>query len=186
MTVETARGAATKKRLQEAALQLFVEKGYDNTTVEEIAARAGLSHMTFFRYFPTKESVILDDPYDPAIASAVSATNPSLTPIERVKDGLALVARGIGSSLDSETRTRIRIAADNPRLRAGMWENNRRTEEALVEALTSTGVAEFDAHVAAGACLGALMAALLSWGTGDTDESLGDLIERALDQVVPS
>jgi AcrR family transcriptional regulator len=47
--------AQTRQRLQEQALRLFVERGYEATTVEQIVAAAGVSHMTFFRYFPTKE-----------------------------------------------------------------------------------------------------------------------------------
>ena len=57
--------AATKQSIQEHALRLFNEKGYDATTVEEIAAAAGVSHMTFFRYFPRKEAVVEYDEYDP-------------------------------------------------------------------------------------------------------------------------
>lgn len=50
--------AATESALQEAALALFVEKGYDQTTIEEIVARADVSRRTFFRYFGSKEEVI--------------------------------------------------------------------------------------------------------------------------------
>ena len=51
--------AATSDRIRACALRLFREQGYDATTVEQIAAAAGVSHMTFFRYFPTKEDVAL-------------------------------------------------------------------------------------------------------------------------------
>ena len=65
--------AATKHAIQEHALRLFVEKGYDATTVEEIAAAAGVSHMTFFRYFPRKEEVVEYDEYDPLLGDLVAA-----------------------------------------------------------------------------------------------------------------
>ena len=58
--------------LQRSALELFLRDGYDATTVAAIAGAAGVSQMTFFRHFPTKESVVLDDPYDPVIAERVA------------------------------------------------------------------------------------------------------------------
>ena len=65
--------AATKHSIQGHALRLFVEKGYDATTVEEIAAAAGVSHMTFFRYFPRKEEVVEYDEYDPLLEELIAA-----------------------------------------------------------------------------------------------------------------
>ena len=50
--------AHTERSLREAALKLFASQGYDTTTIEEIAEKAGVSARTFFRYFPTKESVL--------------------------------------------------------------------------------------------------------------------------------
>ena len=66
--------AATRDRIRASALRLFGEQGYDATTVEQIAAAAGVSHMTFFRYFPAKEDVALSDSYDPMIAAAITQT----------------------------------------------------------------------------------------------------------------
>ena len=63
--------AETRRSIQEHALRLFLEKGYDATTVEEIAAAAGVSHMTFFRYFPNKHAVVENDDYDPMIAELI-------------------------------------------------------------------------------------------------------------------
>ena len=68
----------THSRLQQQALDLFAEYGFEATTVERIARAAGVSEMTFFRHFPTKDAVVLDDPFDPQIAAAVAAQPGSL------------------------------------------------------------------------------------------------------------
>src|SRR6266498_3915695 len=57
--------ARIKRMLQAEALRLFAEKGYEGTTVEDIADAAAISPRTFFRYFPSKEDVVVWDEYDP-------------------------------------------------------------------------------------------------------------------------
>ena len=66
------KSATTRARLQREALRLFADRGYDETTIADIAAAAGVTQMTFFRHFPAKELVVVDDPYDPAIAHSVA------------------------------------------------------------------------------------------------------------------
>ena len=53
----------TQRALQQAALELFAKHGFDTTTTDEIAEQAGVSPRTFFRYFPTKESVLFVGEY---------------------------------------------------------------------------------------------------------------------------
>ncbi len=171
----------TAGRLQRVALDLFEEHGYDEVTVEQIASAAGVSHMTFFRHFPTKDSVVVSDPYDPMIAEAVALQPQDLSALERVRRGLIEVSTAMGDSLDGPTRSRIRIGVSHPKLRAAMWENNGVTEDVLATALIESGEAEFEARVVVGACLGALMAALVDWAEDDSGDSLGVRIERALD-----
>jgi AcrR family transcriptional regulator len=171
----------THDRLQNAALRLFEEHGYDNVTVEQIALAAGVSHMTFFRHFPTKESVVVSDPYDPLIAEAVSLQPQDLSALERVRRGLVEVSTAMGDSLDGSTRSRIRIGVSHPKLRAAMWENTGVTGELLASALIESGESEFEAQVVVGACLGAVMAALVDWAEDDSGESLGVRIKQALD-----
>ena len=62
----------THARLQYVALDLFERRGFDATTVAEIAEAAGVTPMTFFRHFPSKSQALLEDPYDPVIAAAVA------------------------------------------------------------------------------------------------------------------
>ena len=67
------RASSTRQSLQKVALRLFLERGYDTVSVATVAKAAGVSHMTFFRHFPTKESVVVGDLFDPALAAAVAA-----------------------------------------------------------------------------------------------------------------
>lgn len=176
------RAAQTRQRLQRHALALFERRGFDQVTVEEVARAAGVSHMTFYRHFPTKESVVLDDPYDPLIGTAVARQDPALPPVARVAAGV-MEAWGATEGPDpDEVRARLRLAADHPGLRARAWENNHRTEQVIVEALTSTGTEVLEAKVAAGAVLGALTAALFDWAEA-ADGSLEERIMRALGMV---
>lgn len=174
------RSAKTRTRLQEEALRLFTERGFDNVTVEEVARAAGVSHMTFFRHFPTKESVILDDPYDPVLGEAVASTDTRLPALERVINAVLSAWENLEEPGDEQTRARVELAATHPSLRAGVWENNRRTEEVIVGALMETGVDRLEAHVAAGAVNGSLTAALFDWAENDDAGSLGNRIRTAM------
>ena len=140
-------------------MELFLRDGYDATTVAAIARAAGVSHMTFFRHFQTKESVVLDDPYDPIIAERVASQPATLPALERVRRGFAQAGADVPEPMDAEVRARIRLVAGHPALRARMWENTQRTERAVVDALLAGEVPRLQALVAAAACLGALTAA---------------------------
>lgn len=182
----TDRALRTRAKLQARALELFTAQGYDATTVEQIAAAAGVSHMTFFRHFPTKESVLVDDPYDPLIADAVRAQPRALPALERVRRGVLAAWTGAPMPVDQETHARVAIMSGNEKLRAKGWENTLQTQRVIVEALEETGVPRREAVVAAGACLGAVMAALFDWGLEGSGEPLGTRLLAALDQLAPS
>src|SRR5215831_18599469 len=80
--------AKTRAAIQRHALRLFREQGYEATTVEQIAAAAEVSPSTFFRYFPTKEDVVLYDPFDPVLISAFEAQPPLLSPMQAMREAL--------------------------------------------------------------------------------------------------
>lgn len=178
------RSEQTRQRLQEEAIRLFSERGFDNVTVEEVARGAGVSHMTFFRHFPTKESVVMDDPYDPMLGDAVARQDPDLPALERVCAAVLEVWQGVDGPSDDLTRKKVELAASHPSLRARVWENNRRTEEVIVASLTDAGTPGFEATVATGAVLGALTGALFDWAERGTG-TLGDLIRQSMEMLTP-
>ncbi len=181
----TSRSAQTRERLRAAALDLFVRQGFDATTVEQIATAAGVSHMTFFRHFPTKEQVIVEDPYDPLLAEAVAAQPAALPAYERVRRGLHAAMSAAPPSLDLETQARVALVSRTPALRAKTWENTDETQRVIVEALVRTGSPRADALAGAGACLGAVMAAMLEWGQDAGSGSLAAAVIATLERLDP-
>ncbi|HEY6685292.1 MAG TPA: TetR/AcrR family transcriptional regulator [Propionibacteriaceae bacterium] len=174
------KSVTTRARLQREALRLFADRGYDETTIADIAAAAGVTQMTFFRHFPAKELVVVDDPYDPAIAHVVATQPDDLPVVERVRRGLLAAWKQLEVTDDAEFRLRLRIGAGHRGLRARMRENSVRTEEAIAAALTERGVPAFEAVVAAAAVIGALTAALLEWANDPDAGPMGDAVTAAL------
>ena len=74
--------ARTRQRLIDRGLDLIERQGYDATSVAQIAAAAGVTQMTFFRYFATKEQLVLED-YDPYLASGIGEQPRELPPLQR-------------------------------------------------------------------------------------------------------
>src|ERR687886_66340 len=77
--------ARTKAAIQQQALRLFREQGYEATTIEQIAEAAEFSPSTFFRYFPTKEDVVMYDDIDPLLVAAFDAQPGELSPIQALR-----------------------------------------------------------------------------------------------------
>ena len=183
------RTARTRTHLQEVALDLFARQGFEETTVAQVAAAAGVSQMTFFRHFPTKESVVADDPYDPLIARAVTTGPADLPPVERVRQAVLAAWQQVPEPAEDAVRRRLVLATVTPSLRARVWLNNEQTERLVAAALVDTGVPRLEARVAAGAVFGALTAALLDWAEPTTvpatHEPLGARIAAALAILAP-
>ena len=154
----------TRSRLTECALDLFERQGFEATTVGQIAAAAQVTPMTFFRYFPTKESVLLDDPYDPIIAASIAAQPRTLSPLIRVTRGLRQAWAQLPEPDSDTVRRRVRIVAQTPGLRAAAIGNSAQSEDIIVEALTADDVAPLAARAAAAAAMAAMGAAMFEWG----------------------
>lgn len=174
------RSEQTRALLQAVAIQLFEERGFDEVTVEEIARQAGVSHMTFYRHFATKESVVFDDPFDPVIGELVADQDKSLTAFERARRGMVEGLAMLDANDDYEIRRRVRLATENSTLRARILENNLRTEDVIVEALELNGTSGLEARVVAGAILGAVTSALTEWAGRESPLHLRHYLTGAL------
>ncbi len=174
------RAERTRARILSAALALFEAEGYRATTVTQIAAASGVTPMTFFRHFPTKDSVVVSDPYDPLIAEAVAGQPLGLSALERVRRGFLAALEGITPLEDVTTRRRVAVVAGVPELRGAMAAATQATQDAIVDRLADQGVDRADAAVVTAACLGAISAALLAWPAMDQGVTLDTLVRRAL------
>lgn len=177
----TTRYERTHVALQKSALALMTERGFDNVTVAEIAAAAGVTEMTAFRHFEVKEDLIVSDPYDPLIAGAIAEQPRDLATLVRAARGLATAWASLDEPNAAETRQRVRLAASTPRLKARTVVANEVTERAIADALVEGGSAPIAARIAAAACLAAVTAALYDWGLDESAAPLGPRVRLALD-----
>jgi AcrR family transcriptional regulator len=123
--------ARTFAAIQTHALRLFHEQGYDATTVEQIAEAAEVSPSTFFRYFPTKESVVLLDLYDEMIARLYLAQPKELKPIPALRKTLREAFAQLPSDEWQQQVERMTLARSVPALRAAMLDEFMRTVDML-------------------------------------------------------
>ncbi|MFJ1566557.1 TetR/AcrR family transcriptional regulator [Streptomyces erythrochromogenes] len=173
--------AQTRRAIQEHALRLFLEQGYQNTTVEEISAAAGVSHMTFFRHFPTKEAVVESDDYDPLIVRLIQERPPQ-------EDGLTALRNALGQGLEAVYATgrdtllaRTRLIFHTPALRARTWDTQYATQRLFADALRARNPEESDlaTRVTAAAALAAVTTALAAWVESDGALELPVLVSEA-------
>jgi AcrR family transcriptional regulator len=172
--------AETRRSIQEHALRLFSEKGYDATTVEEIAAAAGVSHMTFFRYFPTKHAVVENDDYDPLIADMIRARPASEDGLTAIRNALIAALRAMPASEIETVRARARLMLGVPALRARRVESGETTRALFADAITGRGAGTaFDRETLAAVALTCLTVAIDHWAAAGPAEPLPDLIDAA-------
>lgn len=170
----------THQALQEAALTLFTEHGYDDVSTARVARRAGVSEMTLFRHFPTKAALVLQDPFDPVIADAVRARPVGEAPMRAVSEAVRQAWHQISPAQARTLRTRLAIIAGAESLR-GKLETNVTTTEAIIRALTDRGVLPAAASVAGTAVISGLHVALLEWARSPDDGDLHTALDVALD-----
>ncbi|MEV7012449.1 TetR family transcriptional regulator [Streptosporangium sp. NPDC051022] len=175
--------ARTRRTIQEQALRLFAERGYDETTVEQIAEASEISPSTFFRYFPSKEEVVAHDDHAPLLAAMLAEQPADLTPIP----ALRAAVRAAFAQLPHEEETRIlartRLQLRHAALRAKAVDNMICTIDVLAEGVARRAgldVADPLSRTAAGAVVGAILPAMFAWAESDGAGRLADTVDEAL------
>jgi len=115
--------ARTRFAIQEQALRLIREQGYEATTVEQIAEAAEISPSTFFRYFPSKDAVVLTDDYDPLIVEAFRAQPAELGPVQALRRAYRETLLDLPEAETAAARERTLLVMAEPELRGAFFED---------------------------------------------------------------
>ncbi len=152
------------------ALELFLENGFDGTTIDEIAERAGVSSRTFFRYFPTKEVAFFANQEERLgrFQEALAAAQEDESAYERVRRVCLAEAARYMEERDVETRQYEIVMASN-HLLAYDLQLDQAWEQAIYDTLVAGGHAERVALVVAGAIIGMIRAELRTWFRSGSD-----------------
>jgi AcrR family transcriptional regulator len=156
--------ARTRASLREHALRLFREQGYQATTVEQIAAAAEVSPSTFFRYFPTKEDVVLQDDMDIRLVEALARQPSGLAPLPAVRAAIREAWDSFSPAEWAEIRDSGRLAMEVPEIRARTMNEFGRLIDAIAGGIarrTDRHSDDLRVRVLAGAVIGVLMAIFL-------------------------
>ncbi|WP_030454783.1 TetR/AcrR family transcriptional regulator [Herbidospora cretacea] len=172
-----------RERLEQAALDLFVEQGFTETTVPQITARAGLTTRTFFRHFADKREVLFagEDLVPEQVARLMAAAPPSLGPMELITEGLAPAAAEIfqGRSLDYLLRRRTVIDAE-PALHERELRKFALMSDALAQGFRDRGADDLTARLAAELAVTTLRIAVTRWLNRQGDPDLAATINETL------
>ncbi|MDT8911405.1 TetR family transcriptional regulator [Amycolatopsis sp. PS_44_ISF1] len=177
--------ARTRAELQRHALRLFAERGYEATTVEDIAGAAEVARSTFFRYFATKEDVVLFDEVDPLFERALAAV-PAGTPfLVALTGAIRATFAGLDEQQRAQEEVRIRLVRTVPEIAAAARARGAGDVEQtskLVASALGRGPEEIEVVALAGVLTGALFAAQ-ALVTRDPGRSYVDTVLEILERL---
>jgi AcrR family transcriptional regulator len=155
----------TLRRIADVAMELFVASGFEATTLDEIAAAAGISRRTFFHYFKSKDDLLLAhvEGYADALKAAVLKQGSSAAPIDVVEDAMIELSTRLGSA---RTIAIVRVIRQSETLRARKQHSYLGREQVLFEALCELWPAKERRerlHLVAMAAMGVARLATEAW-----------------------
>lgn len=168
-------------RLARAALKLYGERGYDDTTVADIAERAGVTERTFFRYFADKREVLFDGSHilERAVVDAIAAAPASVPALEMVGSAMQRAGELLGERHDY-ARARAAVVAANASLQERELLKLASLAAASADALRAKGVPEQQAALAGEAGVTVFKLGFEAWIAGQTPGDLPGEISAAL------
>jgi AcrR family transcriptional regulator len=177
--------ARTRASLREHALRLFREQGYAATTVEQIAAAAEVSPSTFFRYFPTKEDVVLQDDMDTRVLEALDRQPPEMSPIAAIRAAWRDAMASFGPEELETFRVSTELSLAVPEIRARAMDEFARTIDVMGEVIArraGRSARDMNARVLVGAVIGVIMSVTMpgsdfAVGEGDMRDLFGRIDE---------
>ncbi|QWU17985.1 TetR family transcriptional regulator [Paenibacillus sophorae] len=172
----------TRAAIQQNAIRLFREQGYQATTVEQIAEAAEISPSTFFRYFATKEAVVLEDDYDPFLIETYRKQPPELSPIQALRNAVREGYSLIPAEERSGIWERVSMAMSIPELRAAVIQQITRTGEMVADIIAERlgcSPGELKIRVLAGAFLGVVISTQMYYIEHPEREFI-DILDEAL------
>lgn len=172
----------TRAAIQKEALRLFEEKGYEATTIEDIAEAVEISPSTFFNYFPSKEDVVLLDDLDPLLYAAFNAQPANLSPIAALRAAMRDVFSNLTPQQADVFHRRMLLVAASDQVRAAMLIQFAGMVQQVAELLAARigrPADDFAVQNVSGALLGVMMAAFLG-AQRNPREDLMRLADEAL------
>jgi AcrR family transcriptional regulator len=171
-------------RLAQAALALFAEQGFENTTVAEIAVRAGLTERTFFRHFADKREVLFagGDEFQELVVSAIAAAPESLAPIDAVAEGLD----GAAALLQERrpfARQRQAIITANAELRERELIKLASLSAGIADTLRQRGLAGPAASLTAEVAIAVFRIAFDRWIAEANEQPFPEIMRESLDEL---
>jgi AcrR family transcriptional regulator len=175
----------SRGRLQEAALALYSERGFDQTTATQIAARAGLTERTFFRHFADKREVLFGGSalLEERIVAGVAGAPAADGPLDAVSHGLDAAATMLGESRRDLSRQRQAVIAANPELHERELAKLAHYAAAVAAALRQRGVSEPQATLAAEAGMTVLRVAMERWASKDDGRDLATIMRDSVAEL---
>lgn len=172
-------------RLQEAALALFLEKGFEQTTVADIAARAGLTERTFYRYFTDKREVLFrgGQVLQQLVTDAIGECPAETRPLDAVAAGLHRAAVELFADRGPLSRGRQAIIDAHPELQERELLKLAALATAIAQALRERGVADPVAGLAAESGVAVFRIAFAQWVDPANQHSLADLLTSSFEQL---
>ncbi|HET7419758.1 MAG TPA: TetR family transcriptional regulator [Candidatus Dormibacteraeota bacterium] len=172
----------TRNAIQKEALRLFLKKGFEETTIEDIAEAVEISPSTFFNYFPSKEAVVFQDDLDPLILAEFAAQPAGVSVIGALRRAMKKVLSRQAVRDDAFVRERIELVTRTPELRAAMLDQFAQQVEVMAELIARRAGKDpndFAVRNMAGALLGVLIAAYFATAEHPGTDFI-DQLDRAM------